>query len=237
MDYSTSLGYLEGLFLRHNFKEHQANSRKHAVTTEVDRCQSGSVISICFPGYKATPAKPDYRVDITKDGVTTSLSHANIIVDIVNKCTAGGMDVQRLKQALQNQAANCALDYEGLAQGLPYTPVLPSTALLADARAAHSGKAFNEQGNKWDLTVEELFKSIKWIVIQSIKWIVIQEDINYPISKGFLGRKMPYGRYLEAIHVLEGKGYSLQEVIQRALSHYRPQKWANMNYAFERSIQ
>lgn len=229
MDYSTSLSHLKGLFLQHDFKGHQANSRKHAVTTEVDRCQNGSIISICFPGYKATPAKPDYRVDITKDGITTSLSHANIIVDIVNKCTAGGMDMQQLKQALKNQAANCALDYAALAQSLPYTPVLPSTALLAEARAAHGGKVFNERGNRWDLTLEELFKSIKWIVIQ--------EDINYPISKGYLGRKMPYGRYLEAIHVLEGKGYSLQEVIQRALSHYRPQKWANMDYSFEQSIR
>ena len=229
MDYSTSLSHLEGLFLQHDFKGHQANSRKHAVTTEVDRCQNGSIISICFPGYKATPAKPDYRVDITKDGITTSLSHANIIVDIVNKCTAGGMDMQQLKQALKNQAANCALDYAALAQSLPYTPVLPSAALLAEARAAHGGKIFNERGNRWDLTLEELFKSIKWIVIQ--------EDINYPISKGYLGRKMPYGRYLEAIHVLEGNGYSLQEVIQRALSHYRPQKWANMDYSFEQSIR
>jgi hypothetical protein len=79
------------------------------------------------------------------------------------------------------------------------------------------------------LTIEELFKSIKWIVIQ--------EDINYPVSKGYLGRKMPYGRYLEAIHVLEGKGYSLQEVIQRALSHSRPQKWNDMDYTFEQNIR
>lgn len=229
MDYSASLSHLKDLFLRHDFKGHQTNNRRHAVVAEVDKCQNGSVISISFPGYKADANKPDYRVDITKDGVTTALSHANIIVDIVNKCTAGGMDVQRLKQALQSQAADCALDYVALAQSLPYTPVMPSATLLAEARAAHGGKNYNEQGNKWDLTIEELFKSIKWIVIQ--------EDINYPISKGFLGRKMPYGRYLEAIHVLEGKGYSLQEVIQRALSHSRPQKWNDMDYTFEKNIR
>lgn len=229
MNYQASLDHLNGLFLKHDFKNHQANSRKHAVTTEVDRCQNGSVISICFPGYKATSEKPDYRVDIAKDGITTSLSHANIIVDIFNKCTAGGMSVQNIKKALQDQAANCALDYGVLTQTLSYTSVIPSEKLLADAQVAHGSKTFDKRGNNWDLTIEELFKCIKWIVIQ--------EDINYPISKGFLGRKMPYGRYLEAIHVLEGKGYSLQDVIQRALSHLRPQKWPDMDYSFENTVR
>jgi hypothetical protein len=229
MDYSASLGHLDELFLRHDFKGHQANSRKHAVTTAVDECENGSVISISFPGYKATPDKPDYRVDITKDGVTTSLSHANIIVDIVNKCTAGGMDIQLMKRALKAQAANCAIDYAAFARHLPYTPHPPSVSLLAEARAAHGGKAYNEQGNKWDLTIEELFKSIKWIVIQ--------EDINYPISRGLLGRKMSYFRYLEAIHVLETKTHSLTEVIQRALSHTKPPKWPDMDYSFEKNIR
>lgn len=229
MDYSTSLGHLEGLFSRHDFKGHQANSRKHAVTTGVDECQNGSVISICFPGYKATPDKPDYRVDITKAGATASLSHANIIVDIVNKCTAGGMDIQLMKRALKAQAANCAIDYAAFAKHLPYTPALPSPNLLAEARAAHGGKMYNERGNKWDLTIEELFKSIKWIVIQ--------EDINYPISSGLLGRKMSYFRYLEAIHVLETGAHSLAEVIQRALSHTKPPKWTDMDYSFEKNIR
>ncbi|WP_310393308.1 hypothetical protein [Hymenobacter sp.] len=229
MNYQASLSHLSSLFLKHDFKGHQVNNRKHAVTTEVDRCQNGSIISITFPGYKATSEKPDYRVDITRDGVTTSLSHANIIVDIFNKCINGGMSIANLGQALQDQAGNCALDYTELAKLLPYTPVQPSKELLAEAKAAHAGKPYNERGNSWDLTIEELFKSIKWIVIQ--------EDINYPISKGYLGRKMPYGRYLEAIHVLQGKGHSLQEVIQRALSHFRPQKWADMSYDFEANIR
>lgn len=229
MNYAASLRLLHELFLHHDFKGHQASRRRHAATAPVATCANGSVISICFPGYKATPTNPDYRVDLTRNGVSTSLSHANIVVDIFNKCTAGGMSVAGLKKALQRQAVDCALDYAALAQGLPYRPVAPAADLLAAAQAAHGGKWYNKTGNRWDLSLEELFKSIQWIVIQ--------EDVNYPIAKGCLGRKMPYGRYLEAIHVLEGHGHSLPEVIQRALAHTRPRPWAGMDYSFEQSIR
>ena len=229
MNYAASLRLLHELFLRHDFQGHQAARRRHAATAPVDACANGSVISISFPGYKATPTNPDYRVDLTRNGASTSLSHANIIVDIFNKCTAGGMGVAALKKALQGQAADCALDYAALAQALPYRPAAPAAELLAAAQAAHGGKWYNKTGNQWDLSLEELFKSIQWIVIQ--------EDVNYPIAKGYLGRKMPFGRYLEAIHVLEGHGYSLPEVIQRALAHARPRPWAGMDYSFEQRVR
>ena len=67
MNYAASLRLLHELFLHHDFKGHQANRRQHAATARVGTCTNGSVISICFPGYKATPTNPDYRVDLTRN--------------------------------------------------------------------------------------------------------------------------------------------------------------------------
>ncbi|GAB2580016.1 hypothetical protein [Spirosoma areae] len=230
MDYRGSLRQLERLFLENDYQGHLANKREHVVSIPVETCANGSQISISFPGYKATPDKPDYRVNLTKNGFTTALSHANIIIDLFNKCTHGGMRSAELKEVLIEQACQSTIDVASLQKNLHYKPVNPSEQVKIESINAHKieNKTYNANGNRFDLTVEELFTSIKWIVLQ--------EDINYPMPR-FLGRKMPFSRYLETLHVVDGGQHRLQEVIQRALAHYRPPLWPDMDYAFTQLIQ
>lgn len=228
MDYQSSLSRLQGIFLQNDFDGLLANKRQHAAYVEVGKCLNGSTISISFPGYKAGVGKPDYRVDLTKEGLTTALSHANIIVDLYNKCKYSGMNYLELRNTLIEQACEGISKPELLQKKLIYTPVSPSEGLKSEAKAAHGLKKYNADGNRFDLTLEELFVSIKWIVLQ--------EDINYPMPR-YLGRKMPFCRYVEALQVASGNGHTLQEVIQRALSHSRPILWSDMDYSFMNHIR
>ena len=100
--------------------------------------------------------------------------------------------------------------------------------MIAIVNKAHGPKKLNIIGSSFDLTIEELFTSIKWIVLQ--------EDINYPISSGFEGRKMPYSRYIEAVYTTESNGRTIENVIQRALAHFRPTQWKDMDYSFRKNI-
>lgn len=74
------------------------------------------------------------------------------------------------------------------------------------------------------MTLEELF--------YALKLIVLQEDLNYPIAAGKLGRKMPFMRYVEAIKVAQSAEHSLEEVIAGALLHERPPLWKEVDYSF-----
>ena len=132
------------------------------------------------------------------------------------------MNPDALQQALLEQLCDCGTDYEALAARLPYVPTPPPDTLLDYAQVAHNSKPYRREGNSADLTIEELFSSIKWISIQ--------EDINYPMPR-YQGRKMPYTRYIEVVHIAKHKDsqHSLGEVIQRAISHTRPSPWGEMN--------
>ncbi|UOR06214.1 hypothetical protein MUN82_03760 [Hymenobacter aerilatus] len=223
MSYNKVTDDLYAVFKSHGFE--QLLSTKQQKAHQVHRCASGAELTVHFPGYKAqlNPFRPDYRVDITKPGqASIPLSHANLIVDIYNKVVNGNMNPDDLQQALLEQLCDCGIDYEALATRLPYRPTSPSEALLNYAQLAHDGKSYKREGNSADLTIEELFSSIKWISIQ--------EDFNYPMPR-YQGRKMPYTRYLEAIHVAKHQNsqHTLAEVIQRALSHGRPFPWQEMN--------
>ena len=98
--------------------------------------------------------------------------------------------------------------------------------LLIRVKNAHGDKKYNPVGNSFDLTLEELFCSIKWIVLQ--------EDINYPIP--FEGRRMPLARYLETIFITQNNSHTLEDVIKRALFHSRPTQWTDMDYLFRDQI-
>lgn len=92
----------------------------------------------------------------------------------------------------------------------------------------NSGKEFDDRGNQLELTLEEIFTSIKWIALQ--------EDINYPISKGFEGRKMPLARYVETIWSTEKKGL-LTQIIARAMNkNVRPKPFNGYDYSFLNEI-
>ena len=232
MKFSESKKMLLQIFDKNNFKNDVKNNRTHTSCHKLVSFSNGTKISISFPGYKAKINKYglvyDYRVDIQKNNITTSLSHANIITDIFNKIVYGKMDANKLKNFLIHLSKEGPVDIELINKELQYTSILPHRDLISRVKLAHGNKQYNHLGNSFDLTIEEL--------LSSIKWIVLQEDINYPISKGFERRKMPFSRYLEIIHVAQTNSHSLEEVINRALAHNRPNTWDDIDYSFTKFI-
>ncbi|MEZ4962815.1 MAG: hypothetical protein R2830_23520 [Saprospiraceae bacterium] len=235
MNFQQGRLYLEDLFRENNFIQYVEKHEKHAVQKVVETCKNGSHISISFPGYKAKISGGkivyDFRVDIAKSGVHTALSHSNIIVDIYNKTACGKMDEKQLMRALLEFAEHGNIDADKLKKTLVYAPIAPNSDILKKAEQAHLElkKKYNRPGNNFDLTVEELFKSLKWIVLQ--------EDINYPISLNYEGRRMPFARYIEAVYSAKKDGHDLGEVIKRALSHTRPKPWPEIDYSFLAKIK
>ena len=223
--------YLLNQFQQHSFADNVRNNKRHVSQIVVEKCTNGTEIFISFPGYKAKIIESsgkivfDYRANIHKNGINTALSHANIITDIYNKIVHGKMNGQELRKALVNFFREGASNLSVLYGSLPYTAIDPDSELLARVRKAHLQKPYNLAGNAFDLSLEELFCSLKWIVLQ--------EDINYPIANGFEGRKMPLARYLETIFVAENDQYTLEDVIQRALSHSKPALWPELKYPFK----
>lgn len=192
----------------------------------LDTCSSGSKITISFPGYKTrildSKIVYDYRVNLIKGGVTTSLSHSNIIVDILNKITNTNINKREFEDLIKLSSLEDDFNYNGL---LDYIPTKPNSEIIESVNTIHKklGKTYNTNGNLFDLDLEELFKSLLYIVLQ--------EDINYPISKGYLGRKMCYSRYIETFNLREDSN-NLDNLISRTLSHTRPTNWSHVDYSF-----
>ena len=233
MDFNSASDYLIKVFNENDFNARVSNRLYHSVRHPLESFANRSEITVCFPGYKSktNPYKTvyDYRVDLTKGPITTALSHANIITDIYNKIVFGGMCPKRLKDVLIEVTRQGKVNIPAVTAALPYISSPPTQELIDYVRNAHGTKSYNKDGNAFDLTMEEL--------LASIKWIVLQEDINYPIAQGYEGRKMPLARYIEAIFATQQDTYQLGEVISRALSHNRPQRWSAMDYSFLNEIK
>jgi hypothetical protein len=233
MNFQQARNYLTTVFNQNGFSQNVQNKNIHATQVVVETCSNGTEISVSFPGYKAyiTGNKTvyDYRVDIVKNGIKAALSHTNIITDIYNKIDSCNMSASELRNVLIEFSQEGNIMLQSIVQRLPYNPSAPNQNLLTRVANAHKGKTYNAVGNSFDLTLEEL--------LSSIKWIVLQEDINYPISNGYEGRKMPFARYLEAIFVTQNTSHTLEEVIQRALSHSRPSQWNEMDYSFGNQVR
>jgi len=232
MNFQQSENYLLNIFQKNNFTANVQKENTHASQVILETCSNGTQIIISFPGYKASVSRNkivyDYRVDITRNGSTTALSHANIITDIFNKIQNGGMSAKNLRHVLIKVAQQGAVDLAKAIAILPYKPVAAPQSLISKVQKAHGNKAYNTYGNFFDLKIEEL--------LGCIKWIVLQEDINYPIARNFEGRKMPFARYMETIFVTQNSSHSLEAVIQRALAHSRPKPWQEMDYSFRNLI-
>lgn len=115
--------------------------------------------------------------------------------------------------------------YENTRTLIDYKSIAPPDGrIVKQARKAHKdeGKVYKEQGTRVVLSILEL--------TPVIKWIALQEDINYPIPQGFEGRKMPFRRYLEAIHQAE-RGLPVELIVRRALRHERPQRLQGVDYS------
>lgn len=70
----------------------------------------------------------------------------------------------------------------------------------------------------------------RWELVSLMTWVVLQEDINYPPPNQ--GRRMPFMRYLEAVLVAQGHPtYKLGDMVKRALGHFKPQPWPEVNYS------
>jgi UDP-N-acetylglucosamine transferase subunit ALG13 len=222
MDFLLAKHELYRLFQENDFEIYLEQGLKHQKETVLAHCSTGTEISVSFPGYKAYIKDGkviyDYRIDIIKDGLKTALSHANIITDIYNKVRNGQMFSLAMSNALIAISKEGSLDMDLWISELPYRACKPSEVLLNEVEKTHVAKVFNRAGNSFNLSLEELFTSIKWIVIQ--------EDINYPISEGFEGRRMSFARYLEAVFVSQNLKYTLADVLERTLVHKRPKAWS-----------
>lgn len=233
MDFNSASDYLIKVFNDNDFNARATNRRYHSVRYPLESFANNSEITVCFPGYKSKVNQHktvyDYRVDLTKGHITTALSHANIITDIYNKIVFGGMCPDRLKDVLIEVTKQGKVNIAAVTASLPYNSSPPTQVLIDYVHNAHGAKSYNKDGNSFDLTISEL--------LASIKWIVLQEDINYPIAQGYEGRKMPLARYIEAIFATQQDTHQLGEVISRALSHSRPQRWSAMDYSFLNAIK
>jgi len=96
--------YLFQIFQENHFRENIEAKNLHCSESILETCANGIQISVCYPGYKSklkgNKIVYDFRVDITKNGIKTALSHANIITDIYNKIVNGGMESDLLKNYL-----------------------------------------------------------------------------------------------------------------------------------------
>lgn len=198
------------------------NSINHVVNPNIN-------LSVNFPGYKTKVRQNriiyDYRVDL--NGI--AISHVNLIVDLYNKATQAPNLIRELYNFLIDIGVNCLnvnlQNYNNLAT-YQFNP--PPTQLLTRVNNCHRnlGKWFNINANLRNYSLDEL--------LSTIGYIVLQEDINYPISKGFNGRKMCFSRYIEALLVAQAQNpnpqvYSLESLIERTLSHTRTQPWDNFD--------
>ena len=217
------------VFKRYDYAKLAERGEKHTQSYVIEKLSNGSSIIIYFPGYKSAPSRfgeytYDYRVDLMlprKDNFQTTLSHVNVIIDICNKC----LQNSSLKPVITAKLNDLYIHGTSgqLVNSLgDYRPVTVSDQLIDIASTTHVqlGKSYNKDGNKYDLTYEELF--------HSILWISLQEDLNYPMPR-FEGRRMSFSRYLESVWQIDSN-HTLQEVIQRALSHSMPIPWRNYEY-------
>ncbi|MEI2369044.1 hypothetical protein, partial [Niallia circulans] len=187
-------------------------------------------LDISFPGYKTKiqgqKVTYDYRVSLNN----IAISHANIVVDLYNKAIQLGNESSLLAEYLFDLAVN-GYNYNRekyLKLNSLFNP--PSDTLLSQIQSIHTqlGKNYGINGNhKWNYSLDELS--------YSIMFIVLQEDINYPPPR-YLGRKMPFSRYLEAIFFAQNPNngvFDLKDVLRRTLVHNerpRPYNLEGLNY-------
>jgi hypothetical protein len=178
---------------------------------------------ISFPGYKTKIKNDkiiyDYRVSLNQ----IAISHANIVTDLYNKALELKGNSSIINQYLFDLANN-GYDYQR-ENYLKINEIInpPSVNLLDEVQMFHNNlnKKFGLQGNEnWSYTLDEL----SYVIM----FIVLQEDINYP-PPYYLGRKMPFSRYLEAVFLAQHPDngvYKLRDVLDRTLVHnIRPEPY------------
>jgi hypothetical protein len=238
LNYNEMKNYLLTVFAKNHYVH--LHERKEQKTIKVQSYHDGEIY-ITFPGYKAivengSVKNYDYRVDINKGHIRTSLSHVNIIVDLYAKVKeSNGLLYDDIKTLLYNISVNKEMNpLTGTKYLKNYMTKNIETRkdYLDDIAKMHmkikdrrgNPKYYHRQGNSWDYSIDD--------IVHSIRWIVLQEDINYPIANGKQGRKMPFKRYYEAIYTAVNHTRSLEEVIRRTLQKgFPPSDWENFDYS------
>ncbi len=230
MNYLESKEYIIKVFKEYNYKQFLREPFKFSEI--VKKIGENTEVIISFPGYKAGIKETgeiiyDYRVDFRKGSCLTTLSHSNIVVDIYNKCLNNGIEVKAMIKYLEDIAIYGDEGLDKNKELLKYSPQnKPSNEIIKIAKEAHKEyeKNFKVEGNNFDLDFIEL--------TYLIKWITLQEDLNYPISEGYQGRKMSFYRYIEAIYCINNSEHSLKDVFKRVIRHHsRPKLWDNIDYS------
>lgn len=178
--------------------------------------------SISYPGYKTkiknSKLAYDYRLNLHKEDEVYLPSHVNIIVDIYNKALQGSSYViANLLYDLAENGDDVDLSRYKEVDDMNIKPAGEDVLNEVEKTYNRLNKSFDGKNNSWNYSVSELSNLITWIALQ--------EEINYPMSKGYDGLRMPFYRYIEAIYVTGDNKTDLQDVIYRALLHRKPSLW------------
>ncbi|EGT3614304.1 hypothetical protein E5N06_13325 [Clostridium perfringens] len=214
--------FKDGNFIKH-WEDYKRTGNRKEINSQRKIVNTDLKLSINFPGYKTIQKHKkliyDYRVDLNN----IPISHTNIVIDIYNKCNQAPYLSNNLYRFLLDVSENALnTNLKNYNELLNFNFIAPSTMLLNRAERKHRNlnKYFNRTANSWNYSIEEL----KYL----ISYIVLQEDINYPMPK-YNGRRMSFYRYIEAIICANNNNnYTLENVIERTLSHSRPTLW-NIN--------
>jgi hypothetical protein len=187
-------------------------------------------LSLSYPGIKTKRKNDeqisyDYRVDFK--GV--AISHTSIILDLYSKTLQYPNLYSRLIEFIIELAHHGnSLDINKYSD-LAIIKFAPMDAVILE----QSNKIFDSLNKKLLIKSNKNWNFSFCELTHIISWIALQEDINYPISNGYQGRRMPFYRYFEAINcALADSKHSLKEVILRALSHTKPPLWKlDFNYS------
>lgn len=194
-------------------------------------------LDISYPGYKTALKNAniiyDFRVNLYKDKKIYLPTHANIILDIYNKALHHNANIiENLIYDIATKGNDIDIEKYKDIDNKDMPLVSEDVFLVADVVHNSLNKNFNRDNNSWNYTIGEL----SFLVM----WIALQEEINYPIEEGNDGLRMPFYRYLEAIHSAKNQDLEeLAEVIKRSLVHYKPTLWDkdDLNYKPIQEIQ
>lgn len=232
MTYKEMEKRLVAIFNQYDFKSLTIEKNFNKKRINLEAISRNTDIYITFPGYKSKIKNNnityDYRVNIKKGNKDIALSHVNILIDLYNKC----LQLEEGSYILIELLHDIALNGHGynrnnfeVLDSYIFNP--PNKDLIDYVHNTYreEGKQYNELGNSWSYTLDEL--------ADSITWIVLQEDINYPMPR-LQGRRMSFYRYLEALYCCDNANgrHKLKEVIKRTLSHSIPVFWndCDINY-------
>jgi len=228
-DFQYLAEHLESHFKSVGYDNHVQKKELYARRERIYSCSCGSNIWILYPGYKAiqnpTSHKYDFRVDLEIENKHVTCSHLNLIVDLFNKGSQRQYSQDQLLELVHSAAFSRPTIFRSQSGTAPSPNIRNQVALAC----RNLSRVYSEEANKYDLSPEQF--------CEVAVWIFVQEEMNYPSPK-FRGRSLALERYIEAIHVLDCKVHSLEEVIERALMERGvPPRWNDVDYTIADEVR